>query len=110
MFTITQCQILEFRTAYDCSSGNDANVVLGVGGVVIIAVFEMGGAGVGGDGGFGDDPADYSREEVVAYFAAVAEVDVFEMFGVVGHFEDGGSRDVPDTFHFPASYMVAADC
>lgn len=78
---------------------------------VVVAVFEMDGAGVGGlgDGGFGYDPADYSSEEVVAYFAAVAEVDVFELFGVVGHFEDGGGCDVPDTFHFPASDMVAAD-
>lgn len=55
-----------------------------------------------------DDPTDDAGEQVVAYFAAVAEVDSFERFGSVRHFEDGGAGDVPDALHFPDFDVVAA--
>lgn len=55
-----------------------------------------------------DDPADDAREQVVADFAAVAEVDFLEVFGAVGHFEHGLCSDVPDGLHFPSRDVGAA--
>lgn len=55
-----------------------------------------------------DDPADDARKQVVADFAAVAEVDFLEVFGAVGHFEHGLRGDVPDGFHFPSRDVGAA--
>ena len=49
----------------------------------------------------GDYPADYAGEKVVGDFTAVAQVDLFEVFGGVGHFEDGVGGDVPDALHLP---------
>ena len=58
--------------------------------------------------GFGDYPTDDSREEVVGHFPTVGEVNFFEIFGVVGHFEHGVGGYVPYGFHLPAMYILSA--
>lgn len=55
-----------------------------------------------------DDPADDAREQVIADFATVAEVDVFEALGALDEGEDSGCLDIPDALHLPDFGVVAA--
>jgi hypothetical protein len=55
-----------------------------------------------------DDPTHNPREEGVADFAAVAEIDFLKAPRVVRHLQDGRRGDVPDAFHAPCGDVCAA--
>ena len=49
----------------------------------------------------GDDPSYDSSDEVIADFAAIAEIDLLKPFGFVYHGKHGGTSDIPDRLHTP---------
>jgi hypothetical protein len=51
---------------------------------------------------FSNHPTYDASEKVIAYFSTVGEVYFFQLFGVVGHFQDGVGADIPHAFHPPA--------
>ena len=97
MLAIAQCQPLEFRTANHRTDGRDRYILLLVSCDILLLSCCW----------FCDNPADDTCEEVVADFAAVGQIDFFELFGVVGHFKNSICSDIPHALHLPSMHTGA---
>lgn len=94
VLAIAQCEPLEFRAANHSTDGWDRDILLLVPcGILLLSCCW-----------FCDDPADDTSEEVVADFAAIRQIDFFELFRVVGHFKYSICSDIPHALHLPSMY------
>jgi hypothetical protein len=110
MFAVAQCQTFEVR-ASDYGSWNRClrrrrSKIIGF--ESIAAVHLLGLALLLGDlfcgRQVGYHPAKHSGKQVVAYFATVAKINIFQIFRLVCHFQNGLTSDVPYAFHPPGYY------
>ena len=112
VFTVTQCQVAELGTPDDGTrrqrlrQGLRNGSVLAATAVDLRLVLGVCESHVRLE--FGYNPADDASEQVVTNLSTIAEINFFEAFCLLHHFENGRACYVPHAFHAPDANTGAA--